>query len=307
MLNKPWLYLFLSVWLCSFLSAQNYSLRKDLLDEHIELGKEFQEGGDHASALMEFNLALGYLRSNASHEKRAEIFALIDEAKAKLLDSKKRGAVILNSENREGLIEAEKEPHDFTVQQVAGKALARNIWTKKQYLTTGDTLGTGRLVAVLPQAGIEISERGGSTFGLRASENSAFTLAGEKRVHFHSGKFCFFTNQSKSSFEILSSLEQVKVQSDQPFVLLVEVQTGGNLLFWDVLGMVKLSYHSDELSLLPGQMAGKLAGENSKVQDFDLSSNLVKQRILCGLKNEPAFYSSFIKQASLQAAHFRRR
>ena len=132
-------------------------------------------------------------------------------------------------------------------------------------------------------------------------------MAGEKRVHFHSGKFCFFTNQSKSSFEILSSLEQVKVQSDQPFVLLVEVQTGGNLLFWDVLGKVKLSYNSGELSLLPGQMAGKLAGEKSKVQDFDLSSNLVKQRILCGLKNEPAFYSSFIKQASLQAAHFRRR
>jgi len=55
-----------------------------LLDEHIELGKEFDEAGDHASALMEFNLALGYLRSNASHEKRAEISSLIDETKAKL-------------------------------------------------------------------------------------------------------------------------------------------------------------------------------------------------------------------------------
>lgn len=305
--NKIWLYFFLSIWLCSSLSAQNYSLRKDLLDEHIELGKEFDEAGDHTSALMEYNLALGYLRSNASHEKRAEISALIDETKAKLLDSKKRGAVASNSEKKEGLLDAEDEPKDFTVQQVVGKALARNVWTKKQYLTEGDTLGTGRLVAVLPQAGIEISERGGRTFGLRASENSAFTLAGEKRVYFHSGKFCFFTNQSKSSFEILSSSEQVKVQSDQPFVLLVEVLTGGNLLFWDVLGAVKLTYDADELSLRPGQMVRKVAGDKWKMQDFDLSSSQVKQRILCGLKKEPAFYSSFIKQASLQAAHLRRR
>jgi len=307
MVIKSWLYLFLSLWLYSFLSAQNYSLRKDLLDEHIELGKEFYEAGDHANALMEFNLALGYLRTNTSHDKRAEISTLIDEVKAKLLNSKKRGAVVSNSEKMEGLLDAEEEPNDFTVHQVEGKALARNIWTKKQYLTTGDTLGTGRLVAVLPHAGIEISEKGGRAFGLRASENSAFTLAGEKRVHFHSGKFCFFTNQSNSTFEILSSSQQVMIQSDQPFVLLVEVLTGGNLLFWDVLGTVKLIYGSDELSLLPGQMVGKLSGDKSKVQNFELSSSLVKQRILCGLKNEPSFYSTFIKQASLQAAHLRRR
>jgi len=307
MFIKLWLYFFLSIWLCSSLSAQNYSLRKDLLDEHIELGKEFDEAGDHASALMEFNLALGYLRSNASHEKRAEISSLIDETKAKLLDSKKRSTVASNSEKKEGLIDAEDEPNDFTVLQVVGKALARNVWTKKQYLTEGDTLGTGRLVAVLPQAGIEISERGGRAFGLRSSENSAFTLSGERQVHFHSGKFCFFTSQSKSTFEILSTSEQVKVQSDQPFVLLVEVLTGGNLLFWDVLGAVKLSYDVDELSLLPGQMVRKVAGDKLKMQDFELSSSQVKQRILCGLKNEPAFYPSFIKQASLQAAHLRRR
>ena len=307
MFIKLWLYFFLSVWLCSSLSAQNYSLRKDLLDEHIELGKEFDEAGDHASALMEFNLALGYLRSNASHEKRAQISSLIDETKAKLLETKKRGAVASNSEKKEGLLEAEEEPKDFTVLQVVGKALARNIWTKKQYLTEGDTLGTGRLVAVLPQAGIEISERGGRAFGLRSSENSAFTLSGERQVHFHSGKFCFFSNQSNSTFEILSSSQQVMLQSDQPFVLLVEVLTGGNLLFWDVLGAVKLSYDVDELSLLPGQMVRKVAGDKLKMQDFELSSSQVKQRILCGLKNEPAFYASFIKQASLQAAHLRRR
>jgi hypothetical protein len=307
MFLKSWLYFFLSFWLCSFLSAQNYSLRKDLLDEHIELGKKYYEAGDHASALMEFNLALGYLKSNSSHDIRAEIFNLIDEVKTKLLDSKKRSAMVSNSEKSEGLIDAEEEPKDFTVQDVMGKALARNIWTKKQYLSIGDTLGTGRLVAVLPQAGIEISERGGRAFGLRASENSAFTLAGENQVHFHSGKFCFFANQSNSNFEILSSSQEVKVQSDQPFVLLVEVLAGGNLLFWDVLGTVKLNYDSDELSLRPGQMVRKLAEDKSKVHDFELSSSLVTQRIFCGLKNEPAFYSTFIKQASLQAAHLRRR
>jgi hypothetical protein len=307
MFTKSWLYFLLSVLLCSSLSAQNYSLRKDLLDEHIELGKEFHEAGDHASALMEFNLALGYLKSNASHDKRAEISSLINEAKAKLLDSKKRGAASSNSEKKEGLIDAEEEPKDFTVLQIVGKALARNVWTNKKYLTAGDTLGIGRLVAVLPQAGIEISERRGRAFGLRSAENSAFTLAGERQVHFHSGKFCFFSNQSNSTFEILSSSEQVKVQSDQPFVLLVEVLTGGNLLFWDVLGTVKLTSDADELSLRPGQMTKKLTGDKSKVQDFELSSSQVKQRILCGLKNKPAFYSSFIKQASLQAAHLRRR
>ncbi len=297
----------LCLFVCSVLKGQNHTARSHLIEEHIKLGKEFYEEGDFSNALMEFNLAIGYLKTNSSYELKSEINGLIADTKEKIRVSKKRVRDLSNSKNGDALFPAEEEPRHFVVSDIGGKALARNIWTKKQYLQVGDYLGSGRLVAVLPNGAIEIQENDQKRFVLRSSENAAFTLEDENRINFHSGRFCFSTSQKVNDFVFSSSKISLKVTSELPFVILIEVLSSGNLLIFDILGTIKLSYLSHEILLKPGELSSVGGEAMPEIKEFELSSNLVKDRVLCGLRAEPFFYTSFIKQASLQAKYLRRR
>ena len=291
----------------SFLFSQVSSVREDLLNEHIQLGKEFHRQGDFSSALMEFNLAFGYLKRNANHQLKEEISGLILETKQKLIDSKKREVVRQAGDGSNGLLPVEEEPKDFKVLHAEGKAVARKVWDNLDGLLPGQTLGVGRLIAVLPNGALEIAGNEPQNYFLRSSENSAFTLAGENTLNLHSGNYCLYTNQNTHKIRLFSADLNFEVFSYKPYVLLVEVSSPQAFLVSCILGRVRVVDQSNGVNLTPGQFIKVDPNQNWIIRQFELSSSLVQKKLLCGLSERPSFFPVFIKQAQAQAKYLRNR
>ena len=290
-----------------FLFSQDNSLRKNLLNEHIQLGKEFHSNGDYASALMEFNLAYGYLKRTSNHVLRDEISGLISDTKQKLIKTKKRKHSEQSMQGEPTLLSLDEEPDDFAVLQAKGKTLARKTWADLDELSPGSQLGVGRMVAVLPEGALEIKGNAQENYFLRASGSSAFTLDGKNAIHLHSGEYCLFTNYINYEIRILSSEYEFQVCSDTPYALLVEVSTPQEFLVSCILGRIRIFDQSNEKLLYPGLSVKVDPSKSFSIREFELGSSLVQRKLFCGLSEKPIFYPSFIKQANAQSKFLHRR
>jgi hypothetical protein len=290
-----------------FVFSQVSSIRKDLLNEHIQLGKEFFNNGDYSSALMEFNLAFGYLKRNSKHVLRDEIAGLILESKERIIRSKKRSQNIPTVGSEENLLPLDEEPNDFTVTETKGKIIARNIWAYRESLSSKESLGVGRLVAVLPDGALEIKENASENFFLRASGNSAFGLEGTNTISLHSGDYCIFTEQNHCNLRILLSGLEIQVSSDKPYAFIIGVSNSQDSLISCILGRIKIYDHSNNKSLNPGNAIVVNSNGSMHGEGFELSSSLIQKKLLCGLSSKPVFYPTFLKQASAQAKYLQSR
>lgn len=268
------------------------------------------DNGNYSEALASFNQAIGYLREVPnSHSLFIELEQRIRITKGKLLVQRYNKKISQNnSEESDGLNPLSNEKKDTVVDQFFGTVLAREIWQNKKILNSGDFLGFGRRVTVLPSAGIELSYVNGFKYRIRSVEAASFAIPESNLFDFHSGSFSLASLEERSECLIKSPLSEFTLSSEDPFAVLFAVTTNGGLKIISLLGEIELSRTQEKsVSLRPGQLIFSMTDGFSRKMSIELSTLMVTSKLMTAFDEPPNYYKKLKQQALIQALRTKKR
>ena len=276
----------------------------------IESGKQHFNNGNLSLALTTFNRAMGYLREvPKNHPLLKDVEQHIRLTKGKLLVQRYNKNLKKENEiERNGLLPISEESENIEVNQFFGSVLAREVWQNKKITKTGDNLGFGRRVTVLPSAGVELTYINGYKYKIRSVEAASFALSDENVFDFHSGSFSLASLESNSLCLVKSPLSEFHLKSDDPFAVLFAVTTNGGLKIIGLLGEIELvQKNKPTISLRPGQLIFSMPDGFSRKMSVELSTLMVTSKLMTAFEDPPNFYRKLKQQALIQALRTKKR
>ena len=272
------------------------------IEDHYRKGRMFSDRSDYSQALLELNQAMGRLRNLPNHPLRKKVEDLINQTKQDIVMERKRNAAraSVNDDEAEELLPLESEPEHFRVLQTYGKVFVRKVWEGRDQIASGEFIGAGRQISILPNAGLEIEESGDLKYILRLSDGVGVTLISVDTLKVHSGYFSFCSSHKLEGFSLVYGNSTLKISSAQAFACFGEVGVDGSLQFSSLLGRIELQFEDSEKVLLPGQRIYAKENKSIKMSDLELNSNYLHSRLKGKFETYPIFFSQLNQQARLQ-------
>ena len=272
------------------------------IEDHYRKGREFSDRSDYSQALLELNQAMGRLRHLPNHLLRKKVEDLINQTKQDIAMERNRKAArtFLNDDDADELLPLESEPEHFRVLQTYGKVFVRKVWEGRDQIESGEFIGSGRQISILPNAGLEIEESGDLQYILRLSDGVGVTLVSVDTLKVHSGYFSFCSSKKLDGFSLLFGNSNLMISTTQAFACFGEVGVDGSLQFSSLLGRIQLHLEDSEKVLLPGQRIYAKGIKSHKMSDLELNSNYLHSRLKRKFETYPIFFSQLNQQARLQ-------
>jgi hypothetical protein len=279
------------------------------VDRLIQLGRAEAEKGDFAKSLGYFNKAMGYL-------KQASPKHPLNEVVRKEIRITKGRSLVARYQNRSGLkvfesdepLPLSEETEEILVTQRFGTVLARQIWQPKEIKEAGESIGIGRRLTVLPEAGVELYFGDVSKYSLRCVDAASFAIPESKIFDLHSGSFVISSNGNDNSATIKSPLSSFKVSCESPFALMIGITTNGGLKIIALLGECILEQEMLSSSILsPGELIFALPEGFSRKMSVELSTLMVTSKLMTAFEDPPVYHKKLRQQAMIQALRTRKR
>jgi hypothetical protein len=275
--------------------------------EYLKLSEEQLEQEDFRKAIATLNQAMGILKETSrNHPLRIQVEKQLRIAKGRSIVAKYSRSHLSPSPSPTGLRPLEEEPKDFSVSQIFGRIISKNIWQERSELTTKDPVGLGRRLTVLPKGGIELySNREELMF--RSLDASSFDINGPSSMSLHSGSYIFHCSKANGTIKLKSPLSECEFQSDDPFVFMVGVTTNGGLKIIALLGKISCVMGREMETLIPGQLCFALTEGFSRTMNVELSTLIVTSKLITSFPRPPSFMKKLNQQAMLQALRTKQR
>ena len=273
-----------------------------IVEDHYRKGRQFSDRSDYSQALLELNQAMGRLRHLPNHPLRKKVEDLISQTKQDIAMERNRKAArtSVNDDDAVELLPLESEQEHFRVLQTYGKVFVRKVWEGRDQIESGEFIGAGRQISILPNAGLEIEESGDQKYILRFSDGVGVSLISLDTLKVHSGNFSFCSSQKLDRFSLLYGDSTLEISSTQAFAFFGEVGVDGSLQFSSLLGRIQLQFEDSEKVLLPGQRIYSKENKFIKMSDLELNSNYLHSRLKGKFETYPIFFSQLNQQARLQ-------
>ena len=272
------------------------------IEDHYRKGRQLSDRSDYSQALLELNQAMGRLRNLPNHPLRKKVEDLINQTKQDIAMERNRKAAraSVNDDEAEELLPLESEPEHFRVLQTYGKVFVRKVWEGRDQIESGEFIGAGRQISILPNAGLEIEESGDLKYILRFSGGVGVTFISVDTLKVHSGYFSFCSSHKLEGFSLVYGNSTLKISSAQAFACFGEVGVDGSLQFSSLLGRIQLQLEDSEKVLLPGQRIYAKENKSIKMSDLELNSNYLHSRLKGKFETYPIFFGQLNQQARLQ-------
>ena len=275
--------------------------------EYLKLSEQQLEQEEFRKAIATLNQAMGILKETSrNHPLRIQVEKQLRIAKGRSIVAKYSRSHLSPAPAPTGLRPLEEEPKDFSVSQIFGRVISKNIWVERSELTNKDPVGLSRRLTVLPKGGIELySNREELMF--RSLDASSFDINGPHTMSLHSGSYVFHCSKENGSIKLKSPLSECEFKSNSPFVFMAGVTTNGGLKIIALLGKITCVMASETETLIPGQLCFALPAGFSRTMSVELSTLIVTSKLITSFPRPPSFMKKLNQQAMLQALRTRQR
>ena len=291
-----------------FFSLSLFANTRDEVRILLDEGTRLADQENFSESLKVLNRAMGLLRQIPSTDPlRVETEKLIRMTKGRFLVTRYRSGKLAELPKTNQLIPLIKESRDFLVKQVFGSVLARKVWENRDKISTNQTLGSGRRLTVLPNGGIEIQSLQENGLSLRTIQAASFDLAGSNEVHLHSGSFVLHVLGEQSSMLLQSPLTEIRLESEDPFAIMVGITTNGGMKIICLLGKIQVKSNTSRIELLPGELSFALPEGFSRKMNVELSTLMVTANLITGFDKPLPYLKKLRQQAMMQAMRTNKR
>jgi len=303
MMMPPSLKHILLLVVCSFFHfpLTGESAQDSYIENHFVRGYELSESKEFSDALLEFNLAMRYMRHLPNHPRRKELEDLIQRTKERMVVQRyMQKSPTSSSSTDDNLLPLKFEPNDFQVLQTYGKVYVKKVWKDRLSIEAKEYLGEGRQVTCIPGGAIELIESRGAGYRLRCVDGAGFTLVSSDTIELQSGSFSVFAQRPLKSLFLGTNSTKVEVSTKQAFALFIEVGFSGDLSTTSMLGRIQIKTGDESTVLLPGKRFRAFEGTLSELNDLELGSHYIKSKLIGSFSTPPIFYPQLVQQARIQ-------
>lgn len=275
----------------------------------LDAGRTEAEQGNFTKALGFFNKAMGYLKqASPNHPLNEVVRREIRVTKGRSLVARYRNRSGLKLIAKDELLPLDQEPRDVLVRQHFGTVLAREVWQPKKISQKGEFIGFGRRLTVLPEAGIDLFLGDESKFSLRSVDAASLALPEDRVFDLHSGSFAISSANKLNTCTFKSPLSSLKVDSEEPFALMIGITTNGGLKLICLFGECLLKQDGlPSTTLRPGELVFVLPDGFSRKMSVELSTLMVTSKLMTGFQDPPAYHKKLRQQALIQALRTKKR
>ena len=279
------------------------------VEKLLDAGRKEADRGEFAKALGHFNKAMGYLKqASPSHPLNEVVRREIKITKGRSLVARFQNRSGLKIHRKDEPLPLDQEPEEVLVNQCFGTILARQVWTPREITGSGEFLGLGRRLTILPKGGVELFVGKERNFSVRSVDAASLALPEAGVFDLHSGAFAISSSNDGSSCTIKSPLSSLKLSCPKTFAVMVGITTNGGLKVMGLMGDCILEQpDAGSSTLKPGELVFILPEGFSRKMSVELSTLMVTSKLMTGFDDPPVYHKKVRQQAMIQALRTKKR